>query len=353
MAAGKPRFYRRKWFWGPIATIAVLLVAAVLALRLSPRPGAWLIRTVFESNSGDVKAKLEKHTPDGVTLVADQHYRPGDDDAYLDVYFPAASDQAGVRLPTLIWTHGGAWISGDKADASPYFEIIANEGYTVVSLDYSLGPEEKYPTAVLQINDALAYLQANAERLHIDPDRIAMTGDSAGAQLTSQIAALTTNPEYAAELGITPSLRPEQLRGVVLHCGIYDLITFMDHANLEHNASFLTNLLGWGSRTSIWAYTGSRDGDTPVLRQMSSIEHATADFPATFISGGNGDPLTKDQSIPLAEKLKSLGVETQELFYPDDHEPSLGHEYQFNLDNEDGQNALAQTLAFLKTHLSS
>ena len=70
---------------------------------------------------------------------------------------------------------------------------------------------------------ALDYLQANAERLHIDPDRIAIAGDSAGAQIAAQLAALITTPGYAERVGLTPAITARQLRGVVLACGPYDL----------------------------------------------------------------------------------------------------------------------------------
>jgi len=344
MSAMKRPFYRRKWFLWPVGIIGGGALAILLAFNLSPWPGALLIRTVFENNAADVKAAMEKHAPDGVASIRDQQYRPGDDDAMLDVYFPEGTAD-GEALPTLVWTHGGAWLSGNKEDAAPYFELIASEGYTVVAIEYSLAPEKTYPTPIHQINDALAYIQENAARFHIDPDNIIMAGDSAGAQLTSQMAAIITNPDYAEALDITPSLRAEQLRGVVLTCGIYDMEVFLERGDMISGG-----ILGWGVGVTTWAYTGSRDHDSPVLDEMSTIDHVTAEFPPAFITGGNDDPLTDSQSKPLAGRLDEIGVETTTLFYPADHEPKLGHEYQFDLDNEDGQNALKEILAFMKAH---
>jgi acetyl esterase/lipase len=56
-------------------------------------------------------------------------------------------------------------------------------------------------------------MQENAARFHVDLDRIVLAGDSAGAQITSQIAALVANPAYAAELRLTPSLAPRNCAG--------------------------------------------------------------------------------------------------------------------------------------------
>ncbi len=323
-----------------------MLVVVLLAFNLSPRPGAFLIKSVFENDASKVKIAMAAHAPaTGVTSIRNEQYRAGDPDAYLDVFYPDTVTN-GEKLPVLVWTHGGAWISGSKDNNTPYFQIIAHEGFTVIGLDYSLGPGKTYPTAVHQINDALTYIQQNAGHLHADPDRIVIAGDSAGAQLTSQIANIITNPSYAAELGITPALKPSQLRGVILNCGIYDMATFTDHSDMPD--TFLANLLVWGTDTSVWAYTGDRSDHSTALTQMSSITYATSSFPPTWISGGNGDPLTNTQSKPFAAKLQGLGVEVKTLFYPDDHAPSLPHEYQFNLDTNEGQQALQETIAFLR-----
>ena len=82
---------------------------------------------------------------------------------------------------------------------------------------------------------------------------------------------------------------------------------------------------------------------------MSTLDHITADFPQTWISGGNADPLTASQSQPFAAKLASLGVPVSTVFYPKDHEPKLEHEYQFHLNLTDAQNALTSTVDFLRS----
>lgn len=343
-------FYRRRWFLWPVAIVAALVIGILLAFNLSPTPGALLIRAVFNQGAEKAKAEMQRHAPtSGIASLRNEAYRPGDPDATLDVFFPETVG-ADEQLPVLVWIHGGAWISGDKDNNTPWYEIIASHGYTVISLNYSLGPEAHYPAPVLQINDALAYIQQQAGRLHADPARIVIAGDSAGAQLTSQIAALVTNPAYASELGIVPSLRPDQLRGVMLNCGIYDMAAFVDE-NDPPARTTMERLLVWGVGTTVWAYTGKRGGDPVAMAQMSTIDHATNAFPPTWISGGNGDPLTEKQSKPMAAALESLGVPVTALFWPDDHEPSLSHEYQFQLDKPEAQAALDGMLAFLDARI--
>ncbi len=302
-----------------------------------------IIRYEFNRGGAKTTKEMEKWEPrSGVAVIRDQQYRRGDGDAKLDVYLPDSARQTGAQLPVIVWTHGGAWLSGHKTDAAPYFKLLAQRGYTVIAPDYSLAPEHTYPTAVRQLNDMYAYVEQNAERFHADAEKIVLAGDSAGANLSAQMAALITNPAYAREVGIQPTLRPEQVRGVVLNCGIY----MMDR--LAHPNRRLPKIIGWGNDVTVWAYSGTRDFSDPVIREMSPYYHVTKDFPATYVTGGNDDPLTEVQSIPLADKLESLGVSVTRLFYEENHTPGLLHEYQFMLDKPDARNALQATLAFVE-----
>jgi len=231
----------------------------VAAGTASPWPGALLIRAVFDRDAAKVKAALQAHAPEDVRRIGDQRYGDGPD-TLLDVYLPTSVAGGEQVLPTIVWTDGGAWISGNRRDAAPYFEILASAGYTVVALGYSVGPARQYPTAVYPLNGGLRYLQENAERLHIDRARIVLAGDSAGAQLTSQLAAIVTNPDYAREMGITPALDATQLKGLVLCCGIYNM------AALDHRRG----VLGWGFHFATWSYSGARHYTSDPARKLLS-----------------------------------------------------------------------------------
>ncbi|UOQ90489.1 alpha/beta hydrolase [Agromyces endophyticus] len=330
-------------FIGTVTTVTVVVGLVGWLLSLTPGPSAMAIRSLFERGGAETAAEMQKHVPDvPLDVLLDQHVGGDEDDSTAgdpsryDVFSPADGDEP---LPTIVWVHGGAWISGSSTDVDPYLRILAAEGYTTVGLNYSLGPEETYPTAVHQLNDALLELEARADDLRIDRDRIVLAGDSAGAQLASQLAALTTNPRYAQLLGIDPALDASQLVGVVLNCGVYDLDAMSE----------LTGLPAWGFRVALWAYTGKKDWSQGAAGStMSTIDFVTEEFPPTYISGGNADGLTWLQSLPMRDRLVDQGVDVTELFWPADHEPALGHEYQFHLDGEDAQAALVETLEFLQ-----
>jgi acetyl esterase/lipase len=344
----KPRhvpFYRRKGFVWPVGSVFGLALAIFLAFQLSPWPGVLLVRNVFNKGSHNTLLSLEKHTTNvPITVIENQQYKQHDRNAMLDVYTPQSAVQQQQNLPVVVWTHGGAWVSGNKTDAAPYYKLLAAQGFTVVSVGYTLAPAKIYPTQINELNAAHSYIVANAARFHINANKIFLAGDSAGSQLSSQMAALITNPSYAKIVGITPTLQPSQLAGTALFCGIYKM------AGLTEADPNLPKIISWGDDQVVWAYSGTRDRNAPIIQQMSPYYYVTKDFPATFISGGNADPLTNSQSIPLASKLQGQGVSVTPLFYAADHQPQLPHEYQFNLDTSDGQNAFNQLVVFLKAH---
>ena len=102
----------------------------------------------------------------------------------------------------------------------------------------------------------------------------------------------------------------------------------------------------------MWSYSGKRDYlDDPAFATFSVTDNVTSAFPPSFITVGNTDPLRPHSEL-LAEKLRAQGVETETLFFPDDQQPPLGHEYQFDLDADAGQLFLERLRTFLRKRLS-
>ena len=336
-----PKKGRRPWRRTKIAVGIVVAVAAVIALigSLTPWPSAMLIRAVFTKGGDETAAEMDKHVPDTkLTEQLDVAYGDTGADTTMDVFAPAS---ATGPLPTVVWIHGGAWISGAKENVDPYLRILAGEGYTTIAVNYTIGPEGVYPLAAHQLNDALAYIDEHAAELGVDPDQIILAGDSAGAQLASQMATLITSDDYAEIMAITPAIAADQLVATVLNCGVYDLAALAE----------LDGIAGWGFKSAMWAYSGTKTwAEDSTGATMSTVDWVTADFPTTYISGGNGDGLTWLQSIPMAQRLQDLGVDVTTQFWPAPHEPQLPHEYQFHLDLPDAQTALQKTIDFLNAH---
>jgi acetyl esterase len=319
-----------------VAIAAALALVAWVAIQVSPWPAALAIRYVFDADGRRTNAVLAGRVPAGVAARRNEIYAAGDPDARLDVFYPAVAQAQDRALLTIVWIHGGGFLSGSKEQIANYAQILAAGGYTVVAVDYSVAPERTYPTPLRQLNAALAYLQQNAARLHIDPQRFVLAGDSAGALLAAQIANAVTSAAYAKTLDLVPTLKPSQILGLLLYCGPYDM------RPPAPGAAF-----SWFVRTVLWSYSGRRDfANDPRLATLVVVNYLTPQFPPSFISVGNADPLSK-QSHALAAALAGLGVRAETLFFADDYAPPLPHEYQFNLDTDAARLALERAQEFL------
>lgn len=308
------------------------------SLLLSPRPAALLIRRVFARTGAQAAAALERDAPTDVSVVVDERYGDGPD-MLLDLYRPAGVERP---LPLVVWVHGGGFCGGAKHEWSGYYKRLAAAGFAVAAPRYSLAPEHRYPTPVRQVMAALAFLRGDASRLGIDPDRIALAGDSAGAHIAAQVAALVTTPGYADVVGVAPTITAAQLRCAVLCCGPYDLsLARADGSELARRFE----------QVVLWAYSGKRRFlDDPAFAAASITDHLSGAFPPTLLTVGNADPL-RPHSERLAAELSRHGVAHETVFYPSDHQPPLGHEYQFDLDGDAGQRFLHRLLAFLTARL--
>ena len=320
-----------------VGLAVVLSVGSAIAFQVSPWPAVLLIRYSFDKGAAEASRALETHVPAGVTAVLNEQYDPGDGQAYLDVFYPTAIADSERRLLTVVWVHGGGWVSGRKDDVGNYAKILAGKGFTVVSVNYAIAPGATYPTPVRQVAAALAYLVQNAARLHVDPARFVLAGDSAGAHIAAQVANSIAVPSYAQAVGLRPSIERSRLVAVLLYCGPYSI----DHVHLE-------GPFGDFQKTVLWAYSGGKDfASNRRFATASVIHYVTSAFPPAFISAGNADPLQR-QSIAFADTLESRGVAVERLFFDANYKPALPHEYQFNLDTEAGRLALDRSVRCLE-----
>lgn len=325
-----------------------ILICAISLFTLSAcqnvQKSSKVIARVFDTSTHFQQLLMDKHAPAQVVVHHNIAYQTTPR-LNFDLYQPENIKQSTPR-PTIVWIHGGGWISGAKDNARGYFKLLAAQGYNVVSVEYQFAPEAIYPTQLNQINQALQFIQLNAKQYAIDANQLFLAGDSAGANLASHYAALLTNVDYAKQSSFTPLIQPSQVKGLILHCGIYDMNAFVDTAPEE------IKLIEWGVNTLVEAYTGNQKNNADYLKALSPIRYLTAHYPPVFISGGNKDFLTETQSIPFVNALQEKKIPVKAVFYPESKE-WLVHEYQFFLGKQASQQTFVKTLDFLKnnTHL--
>jgi acetyl esterase len=106
----------------------------------------------------------------------------------LRLYRPLPSG-ASASLPALVYFHGGGWVIGDLETHDTLCRELANgSGCAVVAVDYRMGPEHRFPAAVDDCIAATAWVRREARSLGLDPDRLAVGGDSAGGNLAAVVS---------------------------------------------------------------------------------------------------------------------------------------------------------------------
>ncbi len=122
---------------------------------------------------------------------------------------PASRGGAATPLPLLIYFHGGGWVIGDLDTHDTLCRELANgAGIAVISVDYRMGPEHRFPAAVDDCVAATRWIQAEAAKLGFNPQRVAVGGDSAGGNLATVVALTLRDaggPPLAYQLLIYPS----------------------------------------------------------------------------------------------------------------------------------------------------
>lgn len=326
----------RRLLLGVLAVVVGIAAAAGL-YQVSVQPGAAIVKSVFETGSevtppSDYSAIAAAVTERrGIRITA-----AGTPASVLNLYSPEGTHGP---LPIVLWIHGGGFISSSADTVKDYVTMLAHEGYVVANLDYTIAPGARYPVPVKQANAALRYLGAHAAELGADATRVFVGGDSAGAQIASEVAAVQTSPALAEAVGVTPGIAPAHLRGAVLFCGLYDMRTV--------GATGFPAL-----RTYLWAYTGTRDYTAYAhIDQLSTTRTATSDYPPTFITVGDADPF-RSQAKELAGALADKGVSVTNLSWSGGGD-GLGHEYQFNFRLSQARKAFADTVSFLRANSGS
>ena len=130
----------------------------------------------------------------------------------LDIYLP---DDGKGPFPVILALHGGAFMGCDKADMQvlPMLEGL-KRGYAVVSANYRMSGEAKFPALVWDVKAVVRWIRANAEKYEFDPGRIAAWGGSAGAYLASMLGTSAAVPELQ-DLRMGNADQPANIQAVV------------------------------------------------------------------------------------------------------------------------------------------
>jgi acetyl esterase/lipase len=254
--------------------------------------------------------------------------RPGYRPLRLDLY-----SELGVASPRplVVVVHGGGWahanprVGAGFKDFPSVLAYLAQRGYVVASIEYRLSGEAPFPAQVEDLQAALRFLRAGAGRFGIDPDRIALWGLSAGAQI--------------AALHATSCSPPDCVRALAGWFGVYDL------------AAYVVDSPSGGS---VQAYLRCAAQGCPAaeLAASSPIRHVDVRDPPTLLVHGLDDKqVMPSQSQRFAEALLAADVDTQLLLVPDVGHGLIGQDAATT--SQALRQALAQTVGFLDQRLQA
>lgn len=116
--------------------------------------------------------------PAGITECRNISYGSHGTESLLDVYYPDGTTEA---LPTIVSIHGGGYVYGSKEIYRRFGMDMAKRGFAFVNFNYRLAPKSKFPAPLADTNAVLEWVAQNHRRYHLDPQRIILIGDSAGA----------------------------------------------------------------------------------------------------------------------------------------------------------------------------
>lgn len=318
----------RWWMIVLLVLVLIVLVVKFVSARTTLLQRVF-IRLICAGNAGVKPPNYEAVLAKIDTLGTDVLYDSAFENGMLDVY----AAKGGDALPLIVYAHGGYYVGDDKADFMYYCQTLASKGYVVANINYQLAPEAKYPTQMLQVNEAIRFLLAHAAEYRIDPAKIFIGGDSAGAHLSSQMGLYYTNPAFQARIGGEPAIAKEQLRGVILHCGYYNIDTL--------RATGFPMIAD-----SVWMMTGEKHYEgTEAAKSMNTVAWVTADYPATFIDCGDKDSFIT-QAQEMIEAVEAQGVAVVS-FLPTTTGFPLMHEFQVRLNMAEAQAALEELAGFL------
>jgi acetyl esterase len=211
---------------------------------------------------------------------------------------------AALPLPVMLYMHGGGWVVGSIETHDPFCRLLCDAaGIQILAIDFRLAPEYPFPAG---LNDSLAawhWLVENAHEIGGDRRRLALGGDSAGANL----AAVVANRRSAAADQVQPAA----------HLLLFPV---MDHPSAGY-ASYTECATGCGLDASVmrWFWDQYIPGVSPADPNISPLRLETVpSLPPTLVATAEHDPL-RDEGIAYAEKLRAAGVAVTHLHYPDMH----------------------------------
>lgn len=280
----------------------------------------------------------------GVEVQRDLAYGPRPEHR-LDLYRPK---KVSGRLPTVVYVHGGAFHFMSKGTHWMFALMYARAGYQVLTLDYRLAPEHRYPAAVEDLCQFIVWLRDNADTHRVDLERLALAGESAGGNLATALTlALTTRRDEhfaraAFDTGVVPKVALPACAVLQVsdpgHIPVSGFAStfFMDRFEEMATAYLPTTPLPLGHRALDLV---------DIIVALERGEPTDRPLPKFFAPSGAADPLKHD-AARLETVLRARGVHVEAPVY----EGGM-HAFHAFVFNAKARRCWRDKYAFLAQHL--
>ncbi|HVJ01146.1 MULTISPECIES: alpha/beta hydrolase [Bradyrhizobium] len=216
------------------------------------------------------------------------------------LYVPKEPRQRDGLSPALVFFHGGGWVIGDLDSHDVVCRQLAVEGaLIVISIDYRLAPEHKFPAAAEDAVAATQWVAGNARELGIDASRLSIGGDSAGGNLTAVVA-------LAARDAGGPALAGQ----VLIYPATDFAMTHGSHSEPETSVLLTHSVIRWFRDHYLNSAADIHDWRASPARAQS-----LAGLPPAYVLTAGADPL-RDEGDEYADRLRQAGVPVTTKHYP-------------------------------------
>ena len=223
----------------------------------------------------------------------------GSRDLKGDLFIPPNENK---QRPAILILHGGGWREGDRKQLRGYGILLARQGFVCLCSSYRLSTEDIWPAQIQDVKCAIRYLRSNYEILGIDPDRIGITGNSAGGHLSLMAGLKDYDKSFEGEGGYE-----EVSSEVKAICAIYPPAKIRKLEDTDPIIDAYKMLMG---------EVGQEEYD-----KASPLIQIKNDFPPTMLVHGSSDSVVRlEDSTDLYQKLKQeKGTAELHIFSEEDH----------------------------------
>ncbi len=248
------------------------------------------------------KSKPVIELPAGITWDFDVPYIAGGDPAQrLDIYYP--SQKPIGRLPLIVHIHGGGWMGGSKYPCD--VRRMTTQGYVVASIEYRFSQVAKFPAQIQDCQAAIRWLRANADRYHIDPEKVGVIGGSAGGHLSALVGVTGGKKAFDAIGGNED--RSDAVQCVCDVFGPKNFASVMEQAESDKNVKNIFKFNTPGDPYS--ELIGANLSDKAKTSSVSPITYVDRNSPPILMLHGTHDALVPfAQSEEFEDAMKKNGA---------------------------------------------